>query len=94
VARFGGEEFVILLVNTEMEAVLTILERFRKSWQSIGHTINGQECLSTVSIGVAQLQDSDNDIDDVLKRADDLLYVCKASGRNNVSSDAAQPKVG
>ncbi len=88
VARFGGEEFVILLVDTPMDAVVSLLDRFRASWQSVGNTIKDQQCQSTVSIGVTQLQVSDVDLNALLKRADDLLYQGKESGRNNVSSDA------
>ncbi len=88
VARFGGEEFVILLTNTSMDVVLSIMERFRQSWQVKGENISNQKCSSTVSIGVTQIMSSDSDIDDMIKRADKMLYVCKESGRNNVSSDA------
>lgn len=88
VARFGGEEFVVLLENTTMDVVLTIMERFRSMWQIKGESINNQKCSSTVSIGVTNIMPEDSDIDDMIKRADKLLYVCKESGRNNVSSDA------
>ncbi len=87
VARFGGEEFVILLSNTPMDVVLSIMERFRETWQVQGENINNEKCSSTVSIGVTQIMSSDSDIDDMIKRADKMLYVCKESGRNNVSSD-------
>ncbi len=87
VARFGGEEFVIMLVNTLASNAMNTLERFRKTWMSIADTLHNQQCQSTVSIGVTQLQPRDKNIDELIKRADKLLYICKDTGRNNVSSD-------
>lgn len=86
-ARFGGEEFVIGVVNADQNEAETIAERLRKSWQDIGREIEGEACLSTVSIGVAQLREEDEDIDSVIKRADQHLYYAKENGRNQVCGD-------
>lgn len=83
-ARFGGEEFVIGVVNADQHEAETIAERLRKLWEASGHEIEGQECQSTVSIGVAQLKPEDEDIDAVIKRADQHLYYAKENGRNQV----------
>lgn len=84
VARFGGEEFVVLLLNTPLAGAVAIAERLRESWESVGAELDGTACKSTVSIGVAQLNDEDRDIDMVIKRADQHLYFAKENGRNRV----------
>jgi len=86
-SRFGGEEFVILLVDTNAEEAFEVFDRVRDSWQKIANTINGTQCMSTVSIGVTSRFDNDQDLDVMIKRADELLYVCKESGRNIVKHD-------
>ncbi len=89
-ARFGGEEFVILLVNIALPDAKNIVDRMRGNWQRQADTINTNQCQSTVSIGITQMRADDADADVLIKRADELLYVCKASGRNIVKSDTDQ----
>jgi diguanylate cyclase (GGDEF)-like protein len=86
-SRFGGEEFVILLVEVSIDEAFEIFDRMRASWQKIADTINGSHCQSTVSIGVTSMLNDDPDLDVMIKRADELLYVCKEAGRNIVKSD-------
>ncbi len=86
ICRYGGEEFVILLVDTSIEGAEKIAEKIRESAESDSLTINSSEELSyTVSLGVAQVNLLDeNSIESALKRADDALYRAKESGRNRV----------
>ena len=86
-ARFGGEEFVILLVNTHAKDALVIVDRLRENWQQHAAVLDGQPCASTVSIGLTNLQETDNHVDELIKRADGLLYQSKENGRNKVSTD-------
>jgi diguanylate cyclase (GGDEF)-like protein/PAS domain S-box-containing protein len=79
-ARFGGEEFVVLLPNTEEEGAKTLAERFRQDIEALGVT--------TVSIGVGVRTDTMTQPDDLLKAADKALYHAKQNGRNRVVCQA------
>ena len=72
--RFGGEEFLVLLPDTEPEQAAEIVERLR------GTTPMGQTC----SAGLA-LWDHAESVDDLLRRADEALYLAKASGRDQLA---------
>lgn len=85
VARFGGEEFVVLLRETEKEGPEILAERIRQKIASalIEHPEHGAIHV-TVSIGGAMAAMDDRDIEDVIERADRALYEAKAKGRNCV----------
>lgn len=80
--RFGGEEFVILMPNTEPAAAFACCERVRSgiaALRVLGR--RGQPVALTVSVGVAAL-DAQASVETVLARADEALYRAKGSGRN------------
>ncbi|MCQ8106102.1 GGDEF domain-containing protein [Methylomonas sp. SURF-2] len=83
VFRFGGEEFVILLADTNLESADTIAERVRSDIES--HTLAyGMDVLNiTASLGVSTLKDND-DTESLIKRADTAMYQAKQRGRNRV----------
>lgn len=81
-ARWGGEEFVILLPNTDKDDALNLAERLRKGIE--GHPFKGAGSV-TCSFGVVKLS-SEDDINSFLKKADQMLYKAKHSGRNIVKS--------
>lgn len=83
VARIGGEEFVIMLPETEEEGAFVFAERLRKMvWESI-FIIDAKEIQFSVSIGIALLDISIvQDVKTVLQKADKALYEAKNSGRN------------
>lgn len=85
VYRYGGEEFVILLSDTDIDGALTIGERIRADIES--HTLAyGMDVLNlTASLGVATLQ-GDDTVDSLLKRADAAMYQAKKLGRNRVEA--------
>jgi len=85
-ARFGGEEFVILMPETDPQAALDASNRLRKIIESTPFKIGkGDETIQrTVSIGVASLHSEGDNGEDLLKRADEALYDAKHSGRNQV----------
>lgn len=92
-ARFGGEEFVVLLPGTYPEAALLVAERIRKLVEVAGspalesHQGLGQ-IWATVSCGVATCWPTPNDLQDhLLEAADKALYRAKAKGRNHVCVD-------
>jgi diguanylate cyclase (GGDEF)-like protein/PAS domain S-box-containing protein len=81
-SRWGGEEFAILLPDSDLETAYTIAERIRKSAQNSLKI--GDESV-TCSIGVAQLK-SDESYEELFKRVDKYLYEAKYSGRNKTVS--------
>lgn len=85
VARFGGEEFVVLMRETEKEGPFILAERIRQtiSERLVAHPEHGTIHI-TVSIGASIAIESDRDIEDVIERADRALYEAKATGRNRV----------
>ena len=84
-ARFGGEEFVVLLPNTDIDGAVNIAEKIRQASEQEIIKVNENAHFSfTVSVGVSEILDEDEDIEVVLKRADKALYKAKESGRNRV----------
>ncbi|MGQ8975369.1 diguanylate cyclase [Acinetobacter schindleri] len=84
-ARFGGEEFIILLSDTQLQDALVIAERIRNSIQQQYLYARPELVLKfTVSIGIAELESHTQDLDDLIKKADVALYAAKKSGRNRI----------
>ncbi len=84
-ARFGGEEFALLLPNTSLVAAELITERLRLSIAA-GDFLSGANLTVTVSMGLSLIQPQDQSIESILHRADDALYKAKRNGRNCVIS--------
>jgi len=82
-ARWGGEEFILFLPNTDKQASVEVAQKLRVSIQE--HAFSHIDKI-TCSFGVTALQESDDKVS-FLKRADKLLYQAKESGRNCVVSD-------
>ncbi|EDQ02256.1 sensory box/GGDEF domain protein [Shewanella benthica KT99] len=84
-ARFGGEEFIVLLPNTKLEAAKDVADRIRKrvSKQRV-LSQNHEPVTFTVSIGVAEIG-TDDEKESIIKLADEALYRAKNNGRNRVS---------
>lgn len=82
-ARWGGEEFIVLLPNTPENSALKVAEMLRKLVES--HKFSSPVGI-TISLGVADVNKNDNCIDDVIARADKVLYESKRAGRNRASA--------
>lgn len=91
VGRLGGEEFVAILPNMGAEDAFAAAERVRTAFQAAAAEIDGQMVGATLSAGVAFTTDSMISVDALLEKADDALYVAKASGRNRVEVAALKP---
>jgi carbonic anhydrase len=89
VGRIGGEEFAVVLKNASFKDAKKVAEQFRETVAG-KKVIYGNQVISiTVSIGVASIcgdTDDSNNIEDILKKADDALYKAKAKGRNCVAT--------
>jgi diguanylate cyclase (GGDEF)-like protein len=84
-ARFGGEEFVVVLPGVSAMRVMDIAERVRRHISSVPVRFQGKEILMTGSIGVYCVPvGSSPSADEVLHQADDALYAAKNAGRNRV----------
>jgi diguanylate cyclase (GGDEF)-like protein/PAS domain S-box-containing protein len=87
-ARMGGEEFAVLLPDTDLAGACVVAERIRQFTAGQKVVTEGAENTWPISSGVATLNPTDANIDDCLRRADNALYRAKGSGRNRVEADA------
>ena len=86
IGRMGGEEFAVLMPNTDMQSAYQISDRLRENIAKYKMSVQGKSVSVTVSIGLASLKEGDKDIHTILKRSDTALYEAKESGRNRVCS--------
>jgi two-component system, cell cycle response regulator len=85
VGRYGGEEFMLLLPGASLDDAVTFAERVRKRIEGHTFTFPGGTLTRTASFGVAGWPHSRIDLcDDLVRTADDALYVAKETGRNKV----------
>ena len=89
--RFGGEEFVVAMPDTDMKTARIVAERIRNEVSVHPFVVDqgGKQLAITVSLGVATLQAADDTPESLLKRADVGLYQAKRGGRNMVVYEAA-----
>ncbi|MBN2978052.1 hypothetical protein BFW88_28460 [Pseudomonas fluorescens] len=85
IARFGGEEFVLLMPDSPLADALAVGEVLRNAIEACPFHFKGEPVTITVSMGVAQLQSGERS-ELALKRADEALYRAKAAGRNQVQA--------
>ena len=86
VSRWGGEEFIILLPQTNQKGSMVIAEKLRKRVEKLQVvTKNHQKITFTISLGIASVDlDKHQTIEDVINKADKALYLAKEKGRNRV----------
>ena len=82
-ARWGGEEFAVLLVDSNIEDAHSMAEKIRSFSEALTVSIDKNKIKFTVSIGCSELSINDS-IESMLKRADQCLYQAKNEGRNRV----------
>ncbi|MFN8380685.1 MAG: PAS domain S-box protein [Anaerolineales bacterium] len=84
-ARYGGDEFIILLPQTSEQKAFLIAERIRESVAAMGMDVENSPFIVTLSMGVAEIiyKPQDESIEDVIRRADQALYQAKKNGRNH-----------
>jgi diguanylate cyclase (GGDEF)-like protein len=85
VGRIGGEEFAVMLPETDFAQSLIVAERIRQSVESHHITINNDNITLTVSIGVASATASMSGVDALMRASDQALYEAKSQGRNRVA---------
>ncbi len=87
VSRWGGEEFLILLPDTNIDGAMVIAQKMRKAVEDAVLSVNDEDLKFTVSIGVSSVDiQNETNIEASINRADDALYEAKESGKNKVCS--------
>ena len=86
VFRYGGEEFCMLLPNTEPEEAAELMEQYRKRIESHVVVHDGKEMSVTVSVGISCAPNDTHDEKKMFECADECLYVAKKNGRNQVNT--------
>jgi diguanylate cyclase (GGDEF)-like protein len=82
IARIGGEEFAILLINTDKETGMVVAEKIRRNTEEKVFIIDNHEIKITVSIGMVLLDSSIDSYEECYKYADRALYSAKVKGKN------------
>ena len=90
VARTGGEEFLLVLPNTEMPAARVLAERIRAEIADRAIVVDQQRIPVTISLGVASAR-GQVDLDELYQEADRAMYLAKRGGRNRVASVEHNP---
>ena len=85
-ARFGGDEFVILLPETNRRGAHELAERIRKSVESSRFDARGNDFNITISLGIASYPDDGGNLEVILDKADKAMYRAKKQGRNRVAA--------
>lgn len=86
--RYGGEEFLAMLPHTNLAEAEAVAERMRQAIAAAPFDIGGNAIRVTASLGVTQSPDVEDEVNAVIRRADEALYRAKNGGRNRVVSVA------
>jgi diguanylate cyclase (GGDEF)-like protein len=89
VARYGGDEFLVLLPETPASNAVGVAERIRKEMESTPISSRGKTVTATVSIGIACYPNHGADFEAVLEKADQAMYASKAAGKNRITMFSA-----
>lgn len=90
VCRWGGEEFIILLKDSDLDGARRVAESIRQLVEQHLYTFSGNTLNVTVSLGLAELHREET-LQSLIARADSALYHAKQSGRNRVCGELAEP---
>jgi diguanylate cyclase (GGDEF)-like protein len=83
-ARVGGEEFGLILGETDQTTAVTVITRFKEILSDHKLHFDQSDIVITFSIGVAESRSDDQSLDDMIRRADQALYTAKALGRDRI----------
>jgi len=84
-ARYGGDEFILLLPETNASGARELGERIRRSVERKPLEVRGLRVTTTVSLGVAGFPEHGDDLRSILNKADQAMYLSKRTGRNRVT---------
>jgi diguanylate cyclase (GGDEF)-like protein len=90
-ARYGGDEFVLVAPETDEANALRLAERIREALRSRDVSVNSHRLRVTASFGISMLRANDEEPERILARADSALYAAKTGGRDRVVVDSSLP---
>jgi len=82
--RYGGEEFLIILPNSNLQNTYKVAEKIRQQIENLEINIGEKHLKFTISVGISEIRDNDTSLFDAIKRADINLYKAKRNGKNRV----------
>lgn len=85
IARYGGDEFIVLLPETSCDGAAEVANRIRQRIESTPIPTRKDKVQATVSIGIACYPEHGNTIDTVMENADQAMYTSKAEGKNRIT---------
>jgi diguanylate cyclase (GGDEF)-like protein len=84
-ARYGGDEFIVLLPETSAQGAWELSERIRRSVADKGMEVRGLRIATSVSIGIAAFPEHGSDLRSIMNKSDQAMYLSKKTGRNRVT---------
>ena len=88
VGRFGGEEFLVIMPETDLPGAVIVAERIKQTLDESSINIGATSIRVTASIGISKVRSEDEQKESSLKRADESLYMAKKAGRDTICSES------
>ncbi len=90
-ARIGGDEFAVLMPETTIEGAQNASAKLRRALAAYSEQLGPEVPSLSFCAGISRLRPEDNDIEDILRRADDAQYLAKATGKNHTRTERDLP---
>jgi diguanylate cyclase (GGDEF)-like protein len=90
-ARFGGDEFAVLLPETDLEGAVSVAEKLRRALASYSQQLGPAVPVLSFCAGASSLLEADTSVDDVLARADQAQYLAKDTGKAHTRTQRELP---
>ena len=84
VSRYGGEEFVVILINTSAENAMPVGKRIVKTIANYPFDYDGEKVQMTISAGMSEFPTQNRSVDQLIDLADQAMYKVKKQGGNNI----------
>lgn len=91
--RYGGDEFLVLLPETDFAGAFVVAEKIRAGAEEVGLTTGGGELLTSVSIGLVSCPEDGTSSEELMIAADRAMYQAKSLGKNQVSGNPRPPRL-
>ena len=91
--RYAGDEFVVLLPETDFAGAFVVAEKVRQGAEELGATFTREGALTTVSVGLVSHPEDGSTDEELMLAVDRAMYAAKAGGKNQISG-YPRPRVG